>query len=221
MYVLDYLIAIQDLLVPDKRTDNIVAFNNGLVGNTSQLHINLFSTYKNANFSLTEWSAGTYVRNYLVRYGKSIYISAIAGNTDEPTFTDNWVLVSENYLGSDFRLAIRGEKLILEYALNVWFETTFRQPPSVSDIYITTNTILNDVFRVGDTEFASSKVSDLRSTELVGNSYTFSAQYNMTIHVPTAVYNALATTTDAREAIFRNFADRYVNAGLTYNIITY
>jgi len=221
MYILDYFIAVSDLLVPDKREPNIIAFNDGLVGNTAQLHTNLFSTYKNAQFAITAWSAGTYSRNALVRYGKSVFISSVSRNTDEPSFSDNWVLVSDNYLGTDFRLSIRGEKLILEYALNTWFETTFRQPTAVSDIYITTNTILNDIFRVGQNELSSSKVSTLRSTELVGNAYTFTAQYNLTIHIPVAVYDALATTADARESIVRNFADKYINAGLLYNIVTY
>jgi hypothetical protein len=219
MYSLDYNITVDSLNVPDKRTEKTTAFNKGLVAQVSNLHTQLFETYKNYTL-VAVWSAGTYNRADLVRYGKSIF-QAQETTTSEPTFSDAWLLVSNNYLGNDFRLKIRGEKLNLEYALNTWFDTVFRQPPLVSDIYIETNSVSSNVFIVGLSEDESSSVSSIISSEFVINSYTFTDQYNLSIKVPVAVYNALAATNDIRDSIIRNFADKYINAGLTYDIITY
>lgn len=220
MYNLDYNIAVDSLNVPDKRTKLTTAFLKGLVGQTANNHTQLFETYK--NYTLVPiWSAGSYLRGVLVRYGKSIF-QANEDTTDEPTFSDKWNLVSSNYLGNDFRLAIRGEKLNLEFALNIWFETIFRQPDLVSDIYITTNAIIAlPVFRVGASEYESSKVYSNTSSEFVINAYDFSTQYNLTIWFPLAVYNAIATTNSIRDSIIRDFADKYINAGIIYSIATY
>lgn len=220
MYTLDYNLAVESLNVPDKRTAVTTAFNKGLVAQTSNAHVQLFETYKDY-VSVSVWVNGSYNRKDLVKYGKSIFQSS-ADTTNEPTFSDDWVLVSVNFLGNDFRLKIRGEKLKLEFALNTWFNTTFRQPPLRSSIYITTNEILSaPVFRVGIIEFESSRIYTDLSDEFVVNDYTFLEQYNLTIWLPIAVYNALATTNDARNSIIKSFADRYINAGITYNSNTY
>jgi hypothetical protein len=222
MYNIDYNKTIENLLVPDKRNKKIVAFNKALVSDVANNHNLLFSKYKDFQI-LPIWTAGTYAKNELVKYGKSIFQSIENGNTTEPTFSNKWRLVSENFLGSDFRLEIRGEKLNLEYALNTWFGTVFRQPNiGISDIYLITNTVSPiNVFRVGANEFESSKVFLNMSDEFVINYYDFSIQYNLTINVPLAFYNTLGSTNEIRNSIIRNFADKYINAGLTYQIITY
>lgn len=220
MYTLDYNLAVESLNVPDKRTAVTTAFNKGLVAQIGNAHVQLFETYKDFIIN-SMWVAGFYNRKDLVKYGNSIF-QANEDTTDEPTFSNAWIVVSSNFLGNDFRLKIRGEKLKLEYALNTWFSTTFRQPPLVSDIYVVTNEILSaPVFRVGVIEIESSNVYSDFSNEFVINNYTFLDQYNLTIFVPIAVYNALATTNDARNSIIKNFADKYINAGITYNINTY
>ena len=222
MYSVNYDTTVENLLVPDKRTKKTVAFNTALVSEVSNNHTLLFNKYKDFTI-LPNWAAGTYEKNELVKYGKSIFQSIEDANTTQPTFSDKWRLVSDNFLGSDFRLAIRGEKLNLEYALNTWFGTTFRQPSvGVSDIFLETNpTSIINIFRVGDDEFTSSKVYANASSEFVINYYDFSEKYNLKINVPVAVYNSLGATDDIRLSIIRNFAGKYINAGLTYQIQTY
>lgn len=219
MYSVEYNQKVIETLVPDKRQPKTVAFLQQLVKEVSVNHNQLFNIYKNYQ-SASVWSAGTYSRYSVVRYAKSIYIAAQA-TSDEPTYSANWILVSPNFMGNDMRLAIRGEKLNLEYALNTWFNTTFKQPPLVSDIYITTNTIIDQIFRVGSIENDCSSVYKDVSSEFVINSYSFTNQYNLTINVPLSVYNALGATNDIRTSIIRNFADLYISAGITYNITTY
>jgi hypothetical protein len=110
---------------------------------------------------------------------------------------------------------------VLEWAMNKWFGTTFRQPPNVSDIYITNNSVPIEVFRCGGIEDISSVVYSNNSSEFVINNYSFTVAFNFTINVPEAVFNALDPTLVNNEKIFRAFVDRYVPAGVTYTIQTY
>lgn len=222
MYDINYNTTVENILVPDKRTKKTVAFNTSLVSEVANNHNLLFSKYKDFTI-LPIWTAGTYAKNELIRYGKSIFQSIENANTTEPTYSNKWRLISDNFLGSDFRLEIRGEKLNLEFALNTWFGTVFRQPNiGLSDIYLVTNSVTPiNVFRVGSTEFESSKVFLNISDELIINLYNFAQQYNLTIKVPISVFNSLGSTNEIRNSIIRNFADKYINAGLTYQIITY
>jgi hypothetical protein len=222
MYNVNYNSTIENLLVPDKRTKKTVAYNNALVAGVANDHNLLFTTYKEYQI-LSNWTAGTYAKNVLVKYGKSVFQSTENANTSEPTLSEKWRLVSDNFLGSDFRLSIRGEKLNLEFALNTWFGTTFRQPVAgLSDIYLTTNNILPiDVFRVGIIEAESTKVYTTVSDQFVINSYSFLTQFNLAINVPIAFFNSLGATDEIRKSIIRSFANKYINAGLTYQILTY
>lgn len=219
MYSVDFLQKVVETLVPDKRQPKTIAYLQQLAKEVSQNNTQLTSIYKTFQ-TTTAWSSGSYLRNTAVRYGKAIYV-AVENTTDEPSFTNAWIMVSPNFMGNDFRLAIRGEKLTLEYALNTWFNTTFRQLPAVSDIYLTTNAIGNNVFKSGANEFQSSKVYTNISNDFVINYYTFVDQYNLTINFPIAVFNALGTSDSIRTSIVRSFADLYISAGINYNIITY
>lgn len=222
MYNVNYNTTIESFLVPDKRTKKTVAFNTALVAEIANDHNLLFTIYKDYSI-LPTWTAGTYAKNALVKYNKSIFQSVENGNTEQPTLSEKWRLVSENFLGSDFRLSITGSKLNLEYALNTWFGSTFRQPSvGVSDIYLTTNSIAQaPIFRVGINEIESSSVGTDTSSQLIVNSYSFATQYNLTINVPSALFTSLGTTNDVRNSVIRSFADKYINAGLTYQIQTY
>jgi hypothetical protein len=221
MYQIDYKIAIESLLVPDKRTKKTVSFNKALVSEVSNNHELLFNTYKEYS-AVPVWASGHYDRNELVKYGKSIFQSIEDGNTTEPTYSEKWRIVSDNFLGSDFRLKIRGEKLNLEYALNIWFDSVFKQPPLVSDIFLTTNPVTPiTVFRVGDESFNSSAVYLDKSVEFVINSYSFDEQYNLVVNVPIAKFNSLGDSDSIRTSVIKNFIEKYINAGLTYKIITY
>ena len=222
MYSLDYSQKVTETLVPDKRTPKTTALLQQYAKEVSDNHTWIFTNYKQTQY-LADWTTGTYAKNNVVRYSKSVYVSVISGNTSEPSYDNNWLLISDNFLGSDFRLAIRGEKVVLEYALNIWFDTTFRQPSSTtpSDIYLTTNTLSDNPFVVGYTEIESSKVFSDTSSEFVTNSYSFTDQYNLIINVPNSFFVSLGATDEIRQSIIRNFADKYVSAGITYNIITY
>lgn len=82
-----------------------------------------------------EWTAGTYAIHDKVIYNQVVYESQEDGNTDTPP-SSKWAVWLPSFIGSDERKYLNGQKVVLEYALNRYYGTTFRQPPLVSDIYI-------------------------------------------------------------------------------------
>lgn len=220
-YQIDYDNLVQSQLPPDKRTPEMIEWMKGLVSEIANDSSLLFIQYMLGSVD-ANWVAGTYNRRDRVRYGKAIYEALRDNITSVPTNSNDWRLLQTTFIGSNDRLRFRGEKLVFEYALNLCFGTTFRQPLLISDIFITTNpTILLPVFRVGYTEIESSSVTTETSSEFVVNAYTFTTQVNATINVPLAVYNALGATNNIRDTIIREFADKYFNAGIIYTISPY
>ena len=220
LYDIDYEVKAVELLPPDKRNNRMIAFVRSLLSPVQLLRDILIDSYGNGS-TASDWVAGTYARGVLVRYNKSIYESLEDGNTANPADVTKWVLVQENFIGVLDRARFNGQKIILEYALNTWFFTTFRQPPLVSDIYIGNASALINPFIVGGAEANSSAVYANSSTEFIIDGYSFSVQYNFTIYFPVAVYTALSADAAAREKIVRSFVDKYVPVGIFYQIQTY
>lgn len=208
MYLIDFDNLIESNLSPDKREPKTVQFLTTCADTIKNLYVQTTQTYKFQS-SVSNWSAGSYSINDLVRYGKVIY-QAIKNTTLDPTNSSDWLIVSENFLGVDNRLKINGTKIVLERALNQWLGQVD------GTIYIDTNIVESPVFLVGFTESECSQVFSNKSSELVSNSFTFVSQHNCTIFVPTAVHTAIGG-----DSIIRNFTDKYISSGITYNIQTY
>jgi hypothetical protein len=221
LYDIDFSKNVSNMLPPDKRFSRNIAWMKILTYPLQYLNYLWFRDYRTGS-QAPYWSAlATYGKYDQVIYNKIVYESLIDANTSTPTTVSSWKVVQQNFIGLFERIEYNGQKLVLEYALNTWFGTTFRQPPNVSDIYVTNNSIGIPVFRVGNVEDISSSVSNQSSSEFVINAYTISIQFNIDINVPVAVYNALDPSLVNNEAIFRSFADKYIPAGLTYTIVTY
>ena len=217
----DYDALIIALLVPDKRTTNTVAWNEALVDSTANEHSIIFDYYKQGLIA-PFWSATTYNIGDIVRYGKSTWQNTLSGNTVAPSTNNSWALVAENFIGVDDRILFTGEKLTLEYALNKWFDTTFRQPNLVSDIYITTNTNTESTFIIGNFDDESSLMGNETSSEYVTNSYVNVAAFNnMIIWVPITKLSTLGTTLADQKNTVRMFGDKYVAAGIIYDVQSY
>jgi hypothetical protein len=210
-----------ELTPPDKRYPKFIKWIQALL---SQVQYNRDSTlgdYKTGS-SYPLWVAGTYSRFDRVIYGQSVYESLVDNNTANPTDATYWRVYQEYFVGVDERIMYNSKVLVFEYSLNTRFETTFRQPPLQSDIYLTVNAIPDKPFEVGNQNFNSSIVYSNTSLEYVVNDYTLiGTTYNLEINVPIAVYNALAPDNLTRTNIIKNFADKYVPAGILYTIITY
>jgi len=221
IYDINYNQKAIELLPPDKRSGSMIQWAQSLFKEVQYNRDALLTDYKIGSSYPSYSSLATYAKFDRVIYGQSVYESLVDGNTATPTDPTKWRIYQNYFIGTNERITYNHCKLILEFALNRRFYTTFRQPPSVSDIYITTNAPLTNIFIIGSIETQSSVVYDDVSSSFVINNYSFEDFYNFTVNVPTAVYNAVANTNEAREATFRDFINKYNTAGLVYNIVTY
>ena len=221
IYDIDFTKQAPQLLPPDKRFTRNIAFAKILLYPLQYLRDLWFGSYRTGS-TATLWTVSTpYAKYTQVKYNKIVYESLKAANTDNPTVVASWRVVQPNFIGVFERVQYNGQKLVLEYAMNTWFGTTFRQPSSVSDIYISNNAMPVPFFRSTNADLSSSSVNLATSSEYVINGYSFATVKNFTIYCPVAVYNALDGTLINNDKIFRAFVDRYVPAGITYQIVTY
>lgn len=222
IYDIDFSKYAVQMLPPDKRFTRQVAWVRILLSCLQYLRDLWFGSYRTGSTAPTWVNSAPYAKYALVKYSnKIIYESLINNNSDVPTNTASWRVAQQNFIGLSERILYNGQKLVLEYAMNKWFGTTFRQPNNQSDIYISNNTIAIPSFRVGANEAGSTVVSTQSSSEFVGIDSNFTVASNFTIYCPVAVYNALDTTLINNDKIFRAFVDKYVPAGVTYTITTY
>lgn len=211
-----------ELLPPDKRRSIFVKWVQSLLSQNTWNHTKIFVDYKTGAVYPAYFVGATYNAGDRVIFGQSVYESLVNGNTSSPDDATKWRLYQLFFVGTDERVKYNHEKIVLEYALNRRFQTTFRQPPLISDIYINKNPKGLGVFVVGAIEEESSVTYFDASAEFIINDYSFTtAYYNFTVFVPLAVYNGVSTSPSAREGIFRNFIDLYNTIGLNYNIQTY
>lgn len=178
-------------------------------------------------FSGPRWNnIDTFTQGNRIRYSDFAVYEAIQNvpAAIPPTDTVYWKKIQEVWIGLRERAKYHGGKLTLEYILNKWFDTQFRQPddaftPTASDIFITTNVLNNDVFITSNSPYGST-TANTNNTAFVANDYSFT-QPSFTINVPILTYNALASNDGDRERIVRQIADKYITAGVTYNVTTY
>jgi hypothetical protein len=228
---------IEQLLPPSKRKAVTLAYMNVFGGSMQYQRDLLFDTYADG-YNGSAWAAGTYTIGQRARYiDHYVYEVIVASTTAVPTDTTKWTRITNNWIGVRERARYTGTKMVLEYALNKWFETTFRNPKvdgyaavadatheQFSDIYISNNAILVNQFQVA--------ISTLNQPSFIPKNPFYGVDgipliatalnpYAFTIFVPLAVFNALAATNTERENIIRAFADKYVIAGIGYNVTTY
>jgi len=136
-----------------------------------------------------------------------------------PNNTLFWTKVNDNFIGVDERAKYNSQLIVLEYALNKWFLNL----TATNQIFLNTNTLTTNLFLMGQTGTYSSTMvnSSPFSAYFMPNNATYPAQYNFTINVPSALFATLGNNLTNRENTIRSFADKYVLAGITYNVTTY
>jgi hypothetical protein len=221
-YDIDYAQQVIELLPPDKRFYNMATWLQTCANQLQWLRDAVLGDYRNGS-TVSAWinplSSGTpYTIGNKVNYKNAIYVSIVSNNTDIPTNANSWYKQQDNFIGLNERLAFNGTNLVLTYALNRWFGTTFRQPGSgLSDIYITTNAIIASAFIVGSTDYNSSTVGLSGSSGFIDGALPF-PQFNANINVPKAFFDSLQPAADA---LIGSFTDQYIYGGVTYQIVTY
>jgi len=215
-----------ELIPPDKRDVENIVWVQSLLNQNQYIRDKYLGDY-NTGATYPLWAIATaYSKGNRVIYKGAVYESLTNSNTgNQPIEGQYWTLYQKNFIGVAERVYYNGQKIVLEWALNKWFNTTFRQPPLVSDIFIDTNTPALTCFIVGAsadgiTTNSSSIFSD-RSSQYIEYTYNAPIFYNATINIPIIVYTALDAVAINREKIVRNFADLYFPAGITYNIAAY
>jgi hypothetical protein len=218
-YDINYKQQVIELLPVNKRNYKMIAFLSDCMISTLQyLRDALFGDYRNGS-NVTNWSAGTYSRNAKVNYKKGIYISLINNNTDTPGLTNNWYLQQSFFIGLNERLAYNGNNLMLTYALNRWFGTTFRQPGTgLSDIYITTTGLDVTTMRIGYLSAESSQIKFTKATEAITYTTITGLQYNAVFYVPNSLLTSLGSS---GMEIIKSFINNYIYAGCVFNVLGY
>ena len=216
IYDIDYSLQGPELLSPDKRDGGTIALVTAFLKSVQWSRDLLLTSYK-TGATAANYAAGTYAKDAMVVYNKSVYLSLASGNIAAPTDTTKWQIIQDNFLGTDQRVKFNGQKIVLEYALNQQFGGTFRPPgsSSLSDIYLTNLPSVISGFNVGQTEPFTQSVGQTTSSKTIGLPYPFVQINNFQVNFLTALF---ASTTD--KAV-RNFANKYVPISLNYIIVLY
>ena len=216
IFDIDYKIQAPEILPVDKRTSNTIALMQSLLNGLQWARDFFFGSYKTGSTAST-YATGTYNEFQQVIFNKSVYYSLNNGNTALPTDTTQWVKIQDNFLGVDQRVKFNGQRLVLEYALNLQFGGVFRPPgsSSPSDIYLTNLPAIISGFISAKTEAYSSSIGQTTSVDKIGLAYPFTHINNFQINIKVALYAA------TNDKAIRNFVNLYIPISLNYTIVTY
>lgn len=226
IYDLDTEIVAEQLTPPPLRTSKFLAWLKVLVRPIGWLWQLIFEDYSDgATYSAWANATNYVVGNRVTWTDKANYECIVdhtsATGTNEPSGTVDsstyWVKVQDNFIGVNQRVRFNSQIIILEHALNKWY-----QVDQLSDqIYIGVNIVPN-IFVMGTTGASSSKMpnNSVFMLDYLGVDPDFSAT-EFTVYVPAALYATLGTNATNRENNVRRFVDKYKISGITYNVTTY
>ena len=215
IYTVTYCFFWETLYPPILRKAVHLAWGKVIMKPLQWLHNTIFISYANGATDLDYNNATAYALGDRVVYtDRGQYEAKQATTGNLPTDSDYWHKVNDNYIGARERAKYNSRKIVFEFALNKWFQTT--------GIYITNTSIGAQSFLMGGSGDTSSAMynNSTNQQQFLTNSFTSNLSA-FTIFVPLAKFNSLATNDTDRENIIRNVADVYVLAGMTYTVTTY
>ena len=229
IYDIDFNLQAENILPPDKRKTKLLAYLKAIVLPVQILRDRFYNWYANGltpGVDADFWGPGMGVGpgEYVIGPDNAVYECinplGVSGLFVPPGLdTENYVKLQDVYIGLRERLKYNSRKIVLEYILNKWF----RVDPLPSDqIYIENHDIYGTFFILGASGPTSSSManSSLSQQYFLGNVYSYDANA-FTIWVPTAVFAAIDSDPTTAENIVRSIADKYVIAGMIYNVDTY
>ena len=218
IYDIDFTAVVKNTAPPNHRTNKLLSYVDDLLSPLQYDHDNFFDNYIDGsiNSGYPEWSnIVTYHTGDRVIYGGAVWeqLPNMSLGVKPPGRLPSWYLISPDFIGVSERILYNAQKIVFEWALNRWFMTTFRQPPSLPDIYIN-EAIKSNAFIIGYTESESSAVYALPQfcTNFIYDDNTTYIGYDFIIFMPLATYNSLSTnapvlvcgvTDPVRDAIVR------------------
>jgi len=225
-YSADFKITSVELLPIHKRTVNIKNIMYSFAKPLNQL--STIFQYLRQGTAAGDYNALTvYSQGNLVNYQRRVYfrnevtLGYAAGIT--PNNTAYFVTVLDFTIGMDERIRFTPQKIVLEYALNAIFGTTFNQPPVLSSIYIVNQNTNDDSFSVAQLDAFSSNVAqtDASSDWFVTQFDSVGIDSDFIVYVPVAVWTALASTSMERNNIILSVVNKYKLFGYIAEVQTY
>ena len=222
------------------RKPKFLAWGTWLFTALQWLHDLLFSGGYSDGSTAPNWVSGS---NYA--YGAQVIdvdykvyscinTAGLTGDTVNPHLDPaNWFKVLDSFIGVRERAYYTGQKIMMEYLLNRYFQvgvTTlpFQGASHTGQIYITKNTTNYSQFWLSNNggQPLTSYLSNTSASQknFLGNGYSTYQPYNFTVNVPSAIFTAIGnnqppgvTATQAISAI----VSKYCQANLIFNIVTY
>lgn len=226
IYDINYTDQVENNLPVEKRKPGFISWLVALLSAQKWRSDIFFNEYVQGS-SAALWSpfVTLYPKGTRVNFFRSIYEATRSVPSGHfPTDANYWIKITEDYRGVNERVRYNSQKIILEFILNKWFNTTWVQPDSVStptrpDIYIDNNNLPMPVFTVFEDANPLSEVFtyDYLSNSYVMEEYTYDVNC-FTIYVPVVIFTGLGADAELQ---IRTIADRYVIAGMIYNVTTY
>jgi hypothetical protein len=226
IYDVNFSITSVELLPTHKRDGKVEDVTISL--NAPLNDLSLIFQYLREGSTAGDYNAGTtYVFGEFINYQRRVYFrnevtdGYVAGIT--PNTEEYFTKVLDNNIGLDERIRFGPQKIILEYALNRIFATTFNQPPVLSDIYIERNDSGEDGFFVGedDEDTASAAQVDQYAEWFVAELDGDLSMADYTVFVPVAIWTALAGTSQERDNIILSVVNKFKLFGYTADVDTY
>lgn len=221
IYNYDNQIIAEQLTPPVLRNSKFLQWLYVITNPIQRIYKNVFSNYKDGDVSSAYDPTVTYnIFDTVIFTDNSVYECIVNGTVGIDCLnTNNWNKINDTYIGMDERIRYTSQTITLEYILN----KNFNNIGFTNQIYIINNQISSTYFLMGRGAVYSSdlvRVSSSAST-FMGTHGSFPIQYNMTVMFPAALYASLDSDPSNQNLIVRNIVDKYILAGIKYNIQTY
>jgi hypothetical protein len=186
------------------------------------------NSYKKGFIPIAKWSAALpYTTGTKIRYGIKVY-EALKNSTGVVPYNNptTWQLISNDFVGADSRAKFNNGKMLFEYVLNLYLNTTAYTVPA---IYIQKHLLEADGFYLGvDGDTVGMLGTNVNQSQFLGTAYILD-QRSFTVWVPITLANSLYSGTpdvapaisSQRENIVRGVVDKYNTVGSLYYVKTY
>lgn len=225
IYDVNFDQCVQELYPTHKRLDVLLKKMYSIIKPVNELNL-MFKYFREGGTFAAYNPVTVYTFGQYVQYQRRIYyrneVTEDYGAGIYPLDSKYWTLILNSFIGSDERVKFGPSKIVLEYALNKIFGTTFNNPPATSEIYIQNLNTTDSLFFVGEIDSVTSTISqsDQDALYLIPQVETVET-YDYAIYIPVAVWTALAATPTERDSIVTSVANQYRLVGYTFKIITY
>lgn len=177
IYKITYSLQATNLLPPNKRSSPFIAWLTSLTYPIQWSRDLMFNTYANGDSNIILYNATiSYIKTNRVRFNNGLYECILTPPKIgiDPNNTLYWNQIQADWRGVRERIKYNGQKLILEYVLNRWFNTVFRQPSQGnSDIWIQQLVTDDGSFLIGAVESSTAMIAgdEFYQTDLIPNNY--------------------------------------------------